>query len=57
MLVFGQQIDCKHSYWCHTTLESTFNAIFTVETAVITLFLDLQSAGWSEGKTMAQELM
>ena len=57
MLVFDHKLIVNTLTWCHTALETTFNAIFTVDTAVMSLCLDFQSAGWSEGKTMAQELM
>ena len=57
MLVFDLKSIVNTPTWCHTALESTFNAIFTVDTAEMRLCLDFQFARWSEGKTMAQELM
>ena len=57
MLVFDLKSIVNTPTWCHTALESTFSAIFTVDTAVMSFCLDFQFARWSEGKTMAQELM
>ena len=57
MLVFDHKLIVNTPNWCHTALESTFNAIFTVDNAEMRLCLDFQFARWSEGKTMAQELM
>ena len=43
MLVFDHKLIVNTPTWCHTALESTFNAIFTVDMAVMSLCLDFQS--------------
>ena len=43
MLVFDHKLIVNTPTWCHTALESTFNAIFTVDTAEMSLGLDFQS--------------
>ena len=53
MLVFDHKLIVNNRLWCHTALNFTFNAISTVDTAVMSSCLDFQSIGWSEGKTMA----
>ena len=57
ILILDLKLIVNLPIWCHTALESTFNAIFTVDTAVVSLGLGFRSAGWSEGKTTTQELM
>ena len=53
MLVSDHKLIVNNPLWCHTALDFTFNAISNVNTAVMSLCLDFQSTGWSEGKTMA----
>ena len=43
MLVFDHKLIVNTPTWCHTALVSTFNAIFTVDTAEMSLGLDFQS--------------
>ena len=57
MLVLDHELIVNIPIWCHTALQSTFNATFTVDMPVMSLCLDFHSAGWSEGNTMAQVLM
>ena len=57
MLVLDHILIVNIPMWCRTALQSPFNAIFTADTPVMSVCLDFQSAGWSEGKSMAQELM
>ena len=51
------RVDTNLEAYIVISIESTLNAIFTVDTPVMCLCLDFQSAGWSEGKTQPQELM
>ena len=50
MLVFDHKLIVNTPNWCHTALESTFNAIFTVDTAEMSLGLDFQSTLWQDGQ-------
>ena len=52
MLVFDHKLIVNTPTWCHTALESTFNAIFTIDTAEMSLFSVHIVTGCSEGKTM-----
>ena len=41
---------------CHTVLQIKFNAKYAVVTPVMSLNFDCVSTGWSEEKTIVQEL-
>ena len=43
MLVLDHKLIVNIPIWCHTALESTFNAISTVDTAEMSFCLDFQS--------------
>ena len=50
MLVFDYKLIVNIPIWCHTALESTFHAISTVDTALMSLCLDFQSTLWQDGQ-------
>ena len=49
-LVLDHKLIVNIPIWCHTALESTFNAISTVDTAEMSLCLDFQSTLWQDGQ-------
>ena len=50
MLVFDHKLIVNTPTLCHTARESTFNAIFTVDTTEMSLCLDFQSTLWQDGQ-------
>ena len=50
IVVINRLIIVNIPIWCHTALESTFNAISTVDTAEMSLCLDFQSTLWQDGQ-------
>ena len=50
LLVLDHKLIVNLPIWCHTALESTLNAISTVDTAEMSLCLDFQSTLWQDGQ-------